>query len=255
MKTAKNSHVRDCRDAPSLHSQYMSRSRYRIIHATTVNPGTYATHMGAPPDQHQSGTSAIPGRGGAGSACRRWEPWSVVHGGLEEAGLAFVEGEPDAEGGATADLAFKLDATAVGTDDTLNDHQAQAGALLLGGVEGLEDAVDLLLRNAAAGVSHANPDAVGALAGLQGERAAFGHGLQGILDEVDEDLLDLRRVDRGDGQLARDAGVMSTSRLSISGLRSSRVFWTTSLSEAGLICGTVGRIAFRNWVMNVIQAG
>ena len=42
--------------------------------------------------------------------------------------------------------------------------------------------------------------------GLQGERAAFGHGLQGILDEVDQDLLDLRRVDGGDGQLAGEAG-------------------------------------------------
>ena len=64
----------------------------------------------------------------------------------------------------------------------------------------------MLLRNSAPGVNHADPDTVGTLACLQGERAAFGHGLQGVLDEVDQDLLDLHRIDRGDGQLARKTG-------------------------------------------------
>src|ERR1017187_3696184 len=104
----------------------------------------------------------------------RVECWggSIVHGGLEEAGFAFVEREPDAEGGAAADLAFEFDAAAVGADNPLHDHQAQAGAFLLGGIEGLEDPVDLLLRNAAASVGDADPDAVGAFAGLQREGAA-----------------------------------------------------------------------------------
>src|ERR1039457_6953808 len=104
-----------------------------------------------------------------------------------------MEGEPDAEGGAAANLAFEFDAASVGPDDPLHDHQPQAGAFLLGGVEGLEDAVDLLLRYAAAGIGHAEPDAVGAFAGLQREGAAGGHGLESILDEVDEDLLNRHR--------------------------------------------------------------
>jgi hypothetical protein len=47
---------------------------------------------------------------------------SVVHRRFEQAGLAFVEGEPDAKGRAAADLAFELDAATMGADYPLHNH-------------------------------------------------------------------------------------------------------------------------------------
>ena len=41
---------------------------------------------------------------------------------------------------------------------------------------------------------------------MEREGAALGHGLEGVLDEVDQDLLDLGRVNGGDGQLAGESG-------------------------------------------------
>ena len=58
------------------------------------------------------------------------------------------------------DVAFQFNPAAVRAHDALHNHQAEAGAFFLGRVKRLENAVDLFLRNAAAGVGHAHPDAV-----------------------------------------------------------------------------------------------
>ena len=130
---------------------------------------------------------------------------SVVHRRFQEARPALVERQPDAKAGPASDLALELNAAAMGADDALNDHQAQAGAFLLGGEKGVEDAVELFLGDAAAGVGHADPDAVSAFTRLEGEGAAFAHGLHGVFDEIDQHLLDLGGVKRRQGQLAGQA--------------------------------------------------
>ena len=122
---------------------------------------------------------------------------------LEQARFAFVQREPNAERGPPPYLALDFDMPTVRPDDALDDHQTQAGAFFFGGEERLKDTIDLFLRNAAAGVRHAEPNAIGAFAGLKRQRPPFGHRLERVFDEIDEHLLDLRRVNRGDGQLAR----------------------------------------------------
>src|SRR5438445_10599147 len=116
-------------------------------------------------------------------------PWSA-----EKARLALVQRQPDAESSAAAYLTVQFDAPAVRAHDSLDDHQTQTAAFLLRGKEGFENPIDLLLGNAAAGVSDADPAAVGPFAGLKSERAAFGHRLEGILNQIDEHLLNLRRA-------------------------------------------------------------
>src|SRR5437773_11181413 len=98
-----------------------------------------------------------------------------MHRGLQEPGLALVQREPNAKAGAAPHLALQVNAATVGADDALDDHQTQAGAFLLGGKKRVEDAVELFLGDAAASVGHADPDAINALAGLEGERATFAH--------------------------------------------------------------------------------
>ena len=53
--------------------------------------------------------------------------------------------------------------------NALHNHQAQTGAFLLRRIKRFEDAVDLLLRNAAARVRHAHPDAFARFARLQSQ--------------------------------------------------------------------------------------
>ena len=71
---------------------------------------------------------------------------------------------------------------------------------LLGGEEGVEDARQVLGADAAAGVAHGDAHATCivhrvAVDRLQRQRAAGGHGLHGIDDEVDQHLLQLLQVD------------------------------------------------------------
>ena len=114
-----------------------------------------------------------------------------------------MQRQPDAERRAPAGVAFQFDPAAVRADDALHNHQTQSGALFFGREKRLKNAVDLFLRNAAAGVGHAHPDAVRAFAGLQRQRAALGHRLHRVFDEIHQNLLHLRRVHRRRRQLAR----------------------------------------------------
>ena len=114
----------------------------------------------------------------------------------------LARGQPDLEGGPLPHRAADADAASVLADDAFHDHQSETGAFFLGGVERLENVVQLLLRNAAAGVGDADPDSVGRLTSGRGESAAAGHGLHGILDQVDQDLFDLAGVDAREFQLA-----------------------------------------------------
>src|SRR5438552_11000819 len=102
-----------------------------------------------------------------------------------------MERQPETERSAKAQMTFQLDPPAMIADDALDDHQAQPGALLLGRVEWLKNAIDLLRRNPAAGVGYGHPNSFGAPVGLEGQHAALGHRLHRVFDQVDQRLLDL----------------------------------------------------------------
>ncbi|MNH30943.1 hypothetical protein D3C79_912680 [compost metagenome] len=79
-------------------------------------------------------------------------------------------------------------------DDTVRQRQAQAGALAdrLGGVEGVEDLLQALRRNAATVVGHFDPHVVVGATGAHGDGATFrAHGLGGIDHQVHDHLVDL----------------------------------------------------------------
>ena len=63
----------------------------------------------------------------------------------------------------------------------------------LGGEERIVDALNVLLRDAAAGVgdAHADPVAVG---GGDAQRSAFRHGVLRVQEQVQEDLLQASRI-------------------------------------------------------------
>src|SRR5262245_36063456 len=82
----------------------------------------------------------------------------VVVGALGGSGGGGVTGagQPHREGGAAAQLARHLDRSPVLEDDLLGQRQAQAGALLLGGEERVEDLRLVLGGDATAGVADAH---------------------------------------------------------------------------------------------------
>ncbi len=116
----------------------------------------------------------------------------------------MADGQDDGEGGAFAQLGFDFDAAFVVFDDFLADGQAQAGAFgfafsggAFGGEEGLEDSGDELVGDAGAAVDHLNQNfGVGGIAeAFDGERAAAAeHGLAGVDQEIEEDLLELNGI-------------------------------------------------------------
>src|ERR1035441_5229710 len=69
--------------------------------------------------------------------------------------FSFMQWQPDAKRRATTDVAFQLNPAVVRADNALHDHQSEAAAFFLRRVKRLENPVDLLLRNAAARVRHA----------------------------------------------------------------------------------------------------
>src|SRR5262249_15781050 len=105
--------------------------------------------------------------------------------------------QADEELGAAADLAGDVHGPGVRLDDLLRDRHAEAGALLLGGEEGIEDAVELLGRDAAPVVADTHHGVVAAV--LDEElvatvvRAAV-EGADGVVGHVRDDLLPLPRA-------------------------------------------------------------
>src|SRR3546814_20760182 len=99
-----------------------------------------------------------------------------------------------------------FDAAAVVLDDAEHDRQAQAGPLAnrLGRVERLEDALPHLLAHAAAGVEDADRDAVVFGLRMQIDTTLAFDRLAGIGDQVEEDLVPLRR--RTFDQIGRASG-------------------------------------------------
>ena len=112
----------------------------------------------------------------------------------------FVAGEVEGEGGSGAGFTVDFEFAAVIADDALDDHEAEAGAFLFGGVVGLENASEIFGGDSGSGVLEGYGDE--AFGGGEGdfEESAGGHDLHGVADEVKEGLLDLVFVEEGGGE-------------------------------------------------------
>jgi hypothetical protein len=86
----------------------------------------------------------------------------------------------------------ELNTPAVFVDDSLYDPEAQAGAMLFGGEEGIKDALEMFLGDPAPGVLYRNTQTRVILGGGNEERTtAPVHGLDAVQEEVQEDLAQL----------------------------------------------------------------
>ena len=95
----------------------------------------------------------------------------------------------DVKLGALSDLAFDADRAAVRFDDFLRSHQSQSRAVFFCREKGREEFLVHVGFHTDARVTDAKRAelTLGKDANLQ--RAAFGHGLRGVLQEVEYDLL------------------------------------------------------------------
>src|SRR5580658_7076141 len=107
----------------------------------------------------------------------------------------YVEGSAFAGGRADIDLAgmFLDDAVAYG------EAQACAAAAGLRREKGIENAVNVFARDACAGIHDFDFDAAVVRAGTHFEQAAAGHGVAGVQEKIQEDLLQFvrRAANRG----------------------------------------------------------
>src|SRR5438270_3335287 len=78
--------------------------------------------------------------------------------------------------------------------DLLGEGEAEPGAALLGGEEGIEDAGEPLGRNAGAAVLDLDEHVAVGIAGAHADRAPARHRLARVADEVQEQLADLADV-------------------------------------------------------------
>ena len=120
--------------------------------------------------------------------------------------LGFGGGELEGEGGADADGAFDADAALVLVDDFAASGEADARAAFAGGVgaglgrvEAVEDVGQLVGRDAAAGVADGEVDGACGWIGRNADEnsSALGHGLPGVGEQIQEDLLNLIAADVG----------------------------------------------------------
>src|SRR5262245_27792224 len=107
------------------------------------------------------------------------------------------QGQRDRELGPAPRFAHHIDGTLVRLDDLARIRHAEPGALLLGGEERVEDAIDLVGRDAAAIVAHAHHGATAAVFDEQIDAPALGERLErvdGVVEHVGEHLLQLLLV-------------------------------------------------------------
>ena len=108
-------------------------------------------------------------------------------------------GHPHGKGGALFCRRFQDQSAAMAGHDLRGNAQAQSRAFFLGGEERLEDPALNILGHA--GTRVANPHdhhgpAVGILLGIgsDADLASAGHGIRGVAEQIQQDLLELGRV-------------------------------------------------------------
>src|SRR3989339_1282970 len=101
------------------------------------------------------------------------------------------------DGGALPALAFHHQTPIVARQDFLANGQAQPQSLspLFGGIKRLKDVVHLLGRETGAVVLKGNCHLTVIERAVHLEAASLGHGLEGILDEIDEHVIQVRLGD------------------------------------------------------------
>src|ERR1051326_3785313 len=110
----------------------------------------------------------------------------------------------EAKSSAVIEACLVLENAAVFFDDARGNGQTEAGAAFLGGKERIEEALFRFWGHAFAGVGNFNHDHVtmpftqnpSVRASSQRDRAILADAFGGVLHKVDNDLLDLLRVDR-----------------------------------------------------------
>ena len=113
-----------------------------------------------------------------------------------DVGCAGGAGEHDVDGGAGAEVALRPDGAAVLLDDAAADCEAETGAAFLAGVGGLdlleavEDAVEFVGGDAAAFIDDLEEDGVGGGLGVDVDGGDGRGELDGVGEEVGEDLED-----------------------------------------------------------------
>src|SRR5262245_20887497 len=113
------------------------------------------------------------------------------------------------EGGAGVLAALRPHPPAVELDEFLADGQAEAGAADVAGhrivesLERLEEPAEIVLADADAGVAHGDVDDVAVQPNGDGDPSAR-RELDGIRQQVEQDLADLRPVPRDVGQVDAD---------------------------------------------------
>jgi len=127
----------------------------------------------------------------------------AVLGGVREGGggdaLFWKEDGEDGAGPGACGVGADAEGSSVFFYEFAGDPETESGAgIFFGGEEGLEDAADVVLMNAAAGVGDGDADAAaGGIAGIGGgvcrdaDGGATGAGVEAIGDEVGEDLTNL----------------------------------------------------------------
>src|SRR5258708_19699105 len=100
-------------------------------------------------------------------------------------------GELDVEGSAFAWRGANVNFSSMLFDYSVADGEGKAGAAAagFGGEKGIEDAMDVLARNAGAGVGDFDFDAAVVSGGAHFQHSASGHGVASIQEEIEKYLL------------------------------------------------------------------
>src|SRR5579883_84635 len=110
-------------------------------------------------------------------------------------------------------------------DDAITDGEAQAGAAAigLGGEKGIEDAMNVLARDSRSGIGDLDLDAAVVRGGANFEHAAAGHGVAGVEEQIEKDLLKLvggaAHARQAFRQLLYDLNLRSSERMDHQGER------------------------------------
>ena len=120
------------------------------------------------------------------------------------------EGEGEGKFGAVAYLAFDPESAAVGFDDVLGDGEAEAGAAGFAGaggvhaIEAFEDAFLIRQRNADAGVGDGDDGFARAGGGADVDVPAWRRVLDGVVEEILENVAEQSGIAADGGKLRRD---------------------------------------------------
>ena len=116
------------------------------------------------------------------------------------------------EAGAALGIIDGPEAAVVFLDDGVADGEAHAHAGGFGGEEGLEDAAELVGAEAGAGIGNGGADGFrGFGPGANGKESFLGvlgeHGVDGVDDEVEDDLLEFDQVAHDGGEIGVEVQV------------------------------------------------